>query len=85
MSEKLFEEIMKTVEDQSVFDLMIEISEYISVYMQENNLTKTEMANRLCISRQYLYEILCGKARPSLDLIVHIAKTLGKRVEIKFV
>ena len=81
----MFSTLMKSVEYQTSSDIMLEVAEYISDYMRVKNVSKTEMAKKLSISRVYLHELLCCKKVASLDLIIHIASVLGKRVQIKFV
>ena len=81
----MFESLMTGVKHQTSFDIMIEVAEYISDYMRIKNVSKTEMAKKLSISRVYLHELLCCKKVASLDLIIHIASVLGKKVQIKFV
>ena len=77
--------LMKSVEQQSSFDLVIEIAEYIAIHMEKYHISKTEMAKTFNISRMYLHQILTGKRTPTLDMIVNIARMLDKKVQIKFV
>ncbi|PKP53857.1 MAG: hypothetical protein CVT92_02680 [Bacteroidetes bacterium HGW-Bacteroidetes-1] len=81
----MIKDMIKNVEHQTSFDLVIEIAEYIAIYMEEHKLSKPAMAAFLGIHRMYLHQILIGARIPSLNMIVRIAHTMGKKIQIKFI
>jgi len=56
----------------------------VKVARVEKNLTQSELAKRVNVTRQTIGLIENGKYNPSLNLCISIAKTLGKTLDDLF-
>src|SRR5882672_2297342 len=77
---KDFQEILNQVKSSESYDKEVlrgEISDQIACLMEEQEITKAELARRLHKSRAYVTKILQGNANFTLDTLVQLARVLG--------
>lgn len=83
--QKWFQEELQKAQD--TFDyrlerLLFELAEDICRYMDEQHLTRAELASRLDCSRAYITKILNGNPNVTLKTLLKIADALDRNVSI---
>jgi transcriptional regulator with XRE-family HTH domain len=63
----------------------VEISEQIYLAMEQQGISKAELARRLGKSRAYVTKILQGNANFTIESLVRIARVLGCKFDFQFV
>lgn len=61
------------------------ISKNVKVFRKRKNYTQKQLADAIPITQQYVSKIEKGKAEPSLDILVSLAKVFGIEVKELFV
>ncbi len=85
--ERILEQL-KRYEDDPAFlteRLVLEINEEICRVMDEQDMSRSELARRLGVSRQFITRLLNGNPNLTLLTLVKIATALGARINVKFV
>lgn len=83
--QKWFQEELQKAQD--TFDyrlerLLFELAEDICRHMDEQHLTRAELASRLNCSRAYITKVLNGNPNVTLKTLLRIADALGRDVNI---
>ena len=65
--------------------LILEINDLICDLMQQQNVTRSELARRIGTNRSYITRLLNGYSNINMKTLVKIAAALGASVEINFV
>jgi len=65
--------------DAALEDLLLDINEQIATLMEQQELTRSELADRLGRSRAYVTQLLNGKPNLTLKTLVQITLALGAR------
>ena len=63
--------------------LKVELCEQIYLIMEQERITKAELARRLGTSRAYITKLLQGSANFTLDSLVKVAKALESKLSVK--
>jgi transcriptional regulator with XRE-family HTH domain len=63
--------------------LKVELCEQIYVIMEQEEITKAELARRLQTSRAYITKLLQGSANLTLESLVKVARALGCKLIVK--
>jgi DNA-binding XRE family transcriptional regulator len=79
-AEEWFVELPESIADE----LMLDITEQISLRLHELGMTSAELAKRIGVSRRTIRRLLDGQASTSVSLLVSIAQVLGQRVAVQF-
>jgi transcriptional regulator with XRE-family HTH domain len=85
-AEQWFTELIEAGEndpDSLTDELVLDISEQISVRMQQCGVRSAELAHRLGVSRSYISQLLSGKPNMTMRTLVGVAHALGQRVQIE--
>ncbi len=81
-----FEQLMESPEFRKLYameGLVIEAGEFIARRMQEQNVTKAELARRLGKSRAYVTQMLSGTTNLTLRTLAEVAYALGAEVKLE--
>lgn len=81
----LIESMTQTPEDQRLFEqerVIVEVTEMISKLMEEQDVSKTELARRLETSRANVTQMLDGRRNMTLRTLVDVVFHLGASVSI---
>lgn len=84
-AEQRFAERLKQYEHDPEFlteELLIEITEQISVRLDAIGMSAAELAKRLGVSRPYISQIMNGKPNMTIRTLVGIALALDQRVSV---
>lgn len=69
--------------DSLTDELLLDVTEQISVCMTELGMRPTDLAERLGVSRAYVSQLLGGKPNMTMRTLVGVAHALGRRVQIE--
>ena len=61
-----------------------EIFRQVAAYLKDNNLTKTQLANQLGVSKGYISQIMKGEFNYTLKKLIEISLAIGKAPIIEF-
>lgn len=65
-------------------DVQIEVFNLLKTYMEENNLTQKQVAEKLNVSPSYVSQILNGNFNFTISKLIELALLVGKAPIIKF-
>ena len=65
-------------------DVQIEVFNLLNTYMDENNLTQKQVAEKLNVSPSYVSQILNGNFNFTISKLIELALLVGKAPIIKF-
>ncbi|SDG42543.1 Helix-turn-helix [Dyadobacter soli] len=65
-------------------DVQIEVFNLLNSYMEENNLTQKQVAEKLNVSPSYVSQILNGNFNFTISKLIELALLVGKAPIIKF-
>jgi len=85
-SSKAFSALLGRLENSEAYELdalKVELCEQIYLIMEQEEVTKAELARRLHTSRAYITKLLQGSANFTLESLVKVAKALGCKVSVK--
>jgi plasmid maintenance system antidote protein VapI len=85
MKEKSFAEIFEKAEERETYlsaSVILEFTEGLYDLMQDNNISRMELAKRLGKSPAYITKILRGDVNFTIDSMVKLAKAVGGTVQI---
>ena len=85
-AEDWFENLLRESENDPDFhteELLLDITEQISLRMQELCIRSAELAQRLGVSRSYVSQLLGGKPNMTVRTLVRVAHVLDQRVQIE--
>lgn len=74
---------LETSEGYDLDALKVELCEQIYLIMEQENVTKAELARRLQTSRAYITKLLQGSANLTLDSLVKVARALDCKVSVE--
>ena len=83
-----FEQLMESPEFRKLYaieGLITEAGEFIARLMQEQGVTKAELARRLGKSRAYITQMLSGSANLTVRTLAEVAYALGAEVKLEAV
>jgi transcriptional regulator with XRE-family HTH domain len=83
-----FEQLMESPEFRKLYaieGLVTEAGEFIARLMQEQGVTKAELARRLGKSRAYITQMLSGSANLTVRTLAEVAYALGAEVRLEAV
>jgi transcriptional regulator with XRE-family HTH domain len=83
-----FEQLMESPEFRKLYaieGLVTEAGEFIARLMQEQGVTKAELARRLGKSRAYITQMLSGSANLTVRTLAEVAYALGAEVKLEAV
>jgi transcriptional regulator with XRE-family HTH domain len=86
-TEEWFVELLRAGRDdpESLADeLMLDITEQISLRLRELGMTSADLAKRIGLTRRTMQRLLDGQAATSIGLLVAVAHALGQRVAVQF-
>ncbi len=81
-----FEQLMESPEFRKLYaieGLILEAGEFIARLMQQQQVTKAELARRLGKSRAYITQMLNGSANLTLRTLAEVAYALGAEVKLE--
>ena len=64
--------------------VMIEFTEMVCKFMEEQKMTRTDLAKKLDVSSAYITKLLRGNANVTLKTMVRLAKVFNKEIKIEF-
>lgn len=85
MKGKSFAEIFKKAKERETYlkaSIILEFTEGLYGLMQDNNITRKELAERLGTTPAYVTKVLRGDVNFTIDSIVKLAKAAGGSVQI---
>lgn len=65
--------------------VILDVTEQIVAAMQEQEISRSELAKRMGVSRAYITKLLRGEGNTTLRTLVRIALALGLRPQVSFV
>ncbi|WP_353722341.1 helix-turn-helix transcriptional regulator [Dyadobacter sp. 676] len=65
-------------------DMQIEVFNLLNTYMEENNLTQKQVAEKLNVSPSYVSQVLNGNFNFTISKLVELALLVGKAPIIQF-
>ena len=74
----------KKHDDYWIAGVMIEFTEMVCKLLDEQKMTRTELAEKLNVSSAYITKLLRGNANVTLKTIVRLARVFGKEINIEF-
>lgn len=83
MDEKRFSQLFDEAQETDEYwaeQARLEFTEELARLLAQQNLTRSELANRLQTSRAYVTKILNGNANFTIETMSRIARALGARV-----
>jgi len=83
-----FEQLMESPQFRKLYaieGLVTEAGEFIARLMQEQGVTKAELARRLGKSRAYITQMLSGSANLTVRTLAEVAYALGAEVKLEAV
>jgi transcriptional regulator with XRE-family HTH domain len=83
-----FADLFRSLEHSETYHIeaaKVEISEQIYVAMEQQGISKAELARRLGKSRAYVTKMLHGNANFTIDSLVRIARALGRKFDFQLV
>lgn len=84
-SSKAFSALLGRLENSEAYELdalKVELCEQIYLIMEQEEVTKAELARRLQTSRAYITKLLQGSANFTLESLVKVAKALECKVSV---
>ena len=81
MMQTFVEQLISTPEGMRLFrqeQLILDVTERISAIMEEQKITKAELASRLGTSRSFITQLLDGSANMTLRTIADVMSALGR-------
>jgi transcriptional regulator with XRE-family HTH domain len=85
-SSAAFSALFERLENSEGYELdalKVELCEQIYVIMEQEGITKAELARRLQTSRAYITKLLQGSANLTLESLVKVARALGRKLSVK--
>lgn len=64
--------------------ILIEVAENLALFMKEQNLTRSQLADRLGVSPPYITKILNGNPNLTIKTMLKLADALNQDLEINF-
>ncbi len=64
--------------------IQIDLFNQVRVYMEENNLTRTQLAEKLGVSKGYITQVLNGDFDHRISKLVELSLAVGVIPDIKF-
>ncbi|MBK7427981.1 MAG: helix-turn-helix transcriptional regulator [Saprospiraceae bacterium] len=77
------EELLKSKEFWLV-KLQAALFEQVELYLKENNISKTEFANRLGVSKGYVSQLLNGDFDHKMSKLIELSLAIGKAPILEF-
>lgn len=78
-------DLYKTDCDDLVDELQVEFSISLSKAMQDLNITRNDLAEKVSVSPAYISRILKGNVKLSVELMAKIAMAVGYHIKIDMV
>jgi transcriptional regulator with XRE-family HTH domain len=77
------EELLKSQEFWLV-QIQASLFEQVEIYLKENNITKTEFAKKLGVSKGYVSQLLNGDFDHKISKLIELSIAIGKAPVLKF-
>ena len=74
----------KKHDDYWIAGVMIEFTEMVCKFMDEQKMTRTDLAKKLDVSSAYITKLLRGNANVTLKTMVRLARVFNKEINIEF-
>ncbi len=86
-AEKHLNEKLKDVEFREVYELervKVALAQKIAEIRDENNLTQSELAERMNVSQQFISQIESGESNLTLETLLKLSQSLNTGIMISF-
>lgn len=70
--------------DYRLENILLDVGENIALFMEEKNLSRAQMAQRLGVSRAYITKILNGNPNLTIKSLLRLSDVLEKDLQISF-
>ncbi len=70
--------------DYRLENILLDVGENIALFMKEQNLNRSQMAQRLGVSRAYVTKILNGNPNLTIKTLLRLSDVLEKDLKIMF-
>lgn len=85
MKAKSFEELFEKAKERETFltaSIILEFTEGLYGLMEDNNISRKELAKRLGTSPAYITKVLRGDVNFTIDSMVRLAKAVGATIQV---
>jgi len=85
MKAKSFEELFEKAKERETYlsaSIILEFTERLYDLMQNNNISRKELAERLGTSPAYVTKVLRGDVNFTIDSMVRLAKAVGGTIQV---
>ncbi|MCL5289762.1 MAG: helix-turn-helix transcriptional regulator [Bacillota bacterium] len=81
---KILLQDQETKEEYDKLEVLYEIKREIIRLRTENKLSQAELAERVGTKQSAISRLEAGEYNPTLEFLAKVAKSLGKKIEIRF-
>jgi transcriptional regulator with XRE-family HTH domain len=85
MKERSFAGLFEKAEERETYlsaSIVLEFTEGLYMLMEDNNISRKELANRIGTSPAYITKVLRGNVNFTVDSMVKLAKAVGGTVQV---